>query len=133
MSSDSGKVVNDGLIIASGGRFIKKLPGIEHAITPCEGIPAVVKIRDWIAEMKGGTIAFGFSGNPKEPAAMRGGPMFEFLFGITTDMRLLELSNQNLPLLKQLSLEAPGTYQHSLAVGNLANAWDQKPWVVCYP
>ncbi len=49
-------------------------------------------------------------------------PVFEFLFGITTDMRLLELSNQNLPLLKQLSLEAPGTYQHSLAVGNLAEA-----------
>jgi len=49
-------------------------------------------------------------------------PLFEFLFGITTDMRLLELSNQNLPLLKQLSLEAPGTYQHSLAVGNLAEA-----------
>lgn len=49
-------------------------------------------------------------------------PMFESLFGITTDIRLLELSNQNLPLLKKLSLEAPGTYQHSLAVGNLAEA-----------
>jgi putative nucleotidyltransferase with HDIG domain len=49
-------------------------------------------------------------------------PLFESLFGITTDIRLLELSNQNLPLLKQLSLEAPGTYQHSLAVGNLAEA-----------
>jgi len=49
-------------------------------------------------------------------------PMFESLFGITTDIRLLELSNQNLPLLKRLSLEAPGTYQHSLAVGNLAEA-----------
>jgi putative nucleotidyltransferase with HDIG domain len=49
-------------------------------------------------------------------------PAFEWLFGITTDMRLLELSNQNLPLLKQLSLEAPGTYQHSLAVGNLAES-----------
>jgi len=49
-------------------------------------------------------------------------PVFEWLFGITTDMRLLELSNQNLPLLKQLSLEAPGTYQHSLAVGNLAES-----------
>jgi len=49
-------------------------------------------------------------------------PVFEWLFGVTTDMRLLELSNQNLPLLKQLSLEAPGTYQHSLAVGNLAEA-----------
>jgi cyclic-di-AMP phosphodiesterase PgpH len=49
-------------------------------------------------------------------------PLLESLFGITTDLRLLELSNQNLPLLKRLSLEAPGTYQHSLAVGNLAEA-----------
>jgi putative nucleotidyltransferase with HDIG domain len=49
-------------------------------------------------------------------------PVFEWLFGVTTDMRLLELSNQNLSLLKQLSLEAPGTYQHSLAVSNLAEA-----------
>ena len=85
--TDSGKVANDGLIIASGGRFIKKLPGIEHAITPCEGIPAAVKIRDRLAEMKGGTIAFGFSGNPKEPAAMRGGPMFECLFGFDRFLR----------------------------------------------
>ncbi len=49
-------------------------------------------------------------------------PLLEGLFGITTDLRLLELSNQNLPLLKRLSLEAPGTYQHSLAVSNLAEA-----------
>lgn len=49
-------------------------------------------------------------------------PLLEVAFGITTDVRLLELSNQNLPLLKRLSLEAPGTYQHSLAVGNLAEA-----------
>lgn len=49
-------------------------------------------------------------------------PVLEGVFGITTDIRLLELSNQNLPLLKRLSLEAPGTYQHSLAVGNLAEA-----------
>jgi len=49
-------------------------------------------------------------------------PAFEKIFGATTDIRLLELSNQNLPLLKRLSLEAPGTYQHSLAVGNLAEA-----------
>jgi putative nucleotidyltransferase with HDIG domain len=49
-------------------------------------------------------------------------PVFESMFGVTTDTRLLELSNQNLPLLKRLSLEAPGTYQHSLAVSNLAEA-----------
>jgi len=84
VKTDNGEVNNDALIIASGGRFIKKLPGIEHAITPCEGIAAAEKIRDRIAAMSGGTIAFGFSGNPKEPSAMRGGPMFEFLFGTDT-------------------------------------------------
>jgi sulfide:quinone oxidoreductase len=78
---------NDGLIIASGGRFIKKLPGIEHAITPCEGIAAAEKIRDRLAEMSGGTIAIGFATNPNEPSAMRGGPMFEFLFGIDRQLR----------------------------------------------
>jgi sulfide:quinone oxidoreductase len=86
--TDSGEAVpNDGLIIASGGRFLKKLPGIEHAITPCEGVDAAVRIRDRLAAMKGGTIAFGFAGNPKEPAAMRGGPVFEFMFGIDQHLR----------------------------------------------
>ncbi|WP_029934496.1 NAD(P)/FAD-dependent oxidoreductase [Thiomicrospira pelophila] len=85
--TDRGEFSNDGLIIASGGRFIKKLPGIEHAITPCEGIPAVEKIRDQLEAMESGTIAIGFGGNPNEPAAMRGGPMFEFLFGIDTLLR----------------------------------------------
>ena len=85
--TDAGDVQNDGLIIASGGRFIKKLPGIEHAITPCEGIDAAEKIRDRLQAMQSGTIAFGFAGNPKEPSAMRGGPMFEFLFGTDTLLR----------------------------------------------
>ncbi len=85
--TEAVEVANDGLIIASGGRFLKKLPGIEHAITPCEGVEAAVRIRDRLAEMKGGTIAFGFAGNPKEPAAMRGGPIFEFMFGIDQHLR----------------------------------------------
>jgi len=81
--TSAGEVANDGLIIASGGRFLKKLPGIEHAITPCEGIPAAMAIRARLAELEaGGTIAVGFASNPKEPSAMRGGPMFEFLFGL---------------------------------------------------
>jgi sulfide:quinone oxidoreductase len=85
--TDAGDVQNDGLIIASGGRFIRKLPGIEHAITPCEGIDAAERIRDRLDAMAGGTIATGFAGNPKEPSAMRGGPMFEFLFGTDTLLR----------------------------------------------
>ncbi len=87
LESSIGDISNDGLIIASGGRFIRKLPGIEHSITPCGGIDATVKIRDRLAAMEGGTIAFGFSGNPKEPTAMRGGPVFEFLFGIDNWLR----------------------------------------------
>jgi sulfide:quinone oxidoreductase len=87
VSTATNEITNDGLIIACGGRFIKKLPGIEHAITPCEGIAAAEAIRDRIGSMQSGTLAFGFSGNPKEPAAMRGGPMFEFLFGIDQQLR----------------------------------------------
>ena len=46
----------------------------------------------------------------------------ERVFGITTDMTLLELSDTNRPLLKELSLKAPGTFNHSLQVANLAEA-----------
>ncbi len=49
-------------------------------------------------------------------------PIFESLFGITTDITLLELSDLNHPLLKRLALEAPGTYHHSIIVGNLSEA-----------
>ena len=87
VETTTGDVSNDALVIASGGRFIKKLPGIEHAITPCEGITAAEKIRDRLREMKGGTIAIGFGGNPNEPSAVRGGPMFEFLFGIDEQLK----------------------------------------------
>ncbi|MBS0465730.1 MAG: NAD(P)/FAD-dependent oxidoreductase [Proteobacteria bacterium] len=83
----AGEVTNDALVIATGGRFIKKLPGIEHAITPCEGIAAAEKIRDRLHAMDGGTIAIGFAANPQEQQAVRGGPMFEFLFGIDTQLR----------------------------------------------
>ena len=85
--TDKGDISNDGLLIATGGRFIKKLPGIEHAITPCEGIAAAERIRERLKSMASGTIAVGFASNPNEPSAMRGGPMFEFLFGIDTLLR----------------------------------------------
>lgn len=49
-------------------------------------------------------------------------PVFESIFGITTDITLLELSDLNHPLLKRLSLEAPGTYHHSIIVGTLTEA-----------
>jgi hypothetical protein len=47
-------------------------------------------------------------------------PMVEHLFGLTSDITLLELSDLNRPLLRRLQLEAPGTYHHSMVVGSLA-------------
>jgi len=87
VSTNNGDIANDGLVIASGARFIKKLPGIEHALTLCEGIESTEKITKKFNELDSGVIALGFSGNPKEPSAMRGGPMFELLFGIDTMLR----------------------------------------------
>jgi sulfide:quinone oxidoreductase len=87
LETSAGDVANDGLVIASGGRFLKKLPGIEHAITPCEGIASAERIRDRLREMDGGTVAMGFAGNPNEQSSMRGGPIFEFLFGLDQQLR----------------------------------------------
>ncbi|OYV28742.1 MAG: pyridine nucleotide-disulfide oxidoreductase, partial [Thiomonas sp. 20-64-9] len=85
--TSAGPLENDGLIIATGGRFIKKLPGIEHAIALCEVVAAAEKIRQRLLAMDRGRIACGFGGNPQEPSAARGGPMFELLFGIDTWLR----------------------------------------------
>jgi hypothetical protein len=47
-------------------------------------------------------------------------PILEYMSGITTDISLLELSDLNHPLLKEMVIKAPGTYHHSLIVGNIA-------------
>jgi len=47
-------------------------------------------------------------------------PFLESFFNITTSFKLMELSNSDQPLLKKLITEAPGTYQHSIVVGNLS-------------
>ena len=89
VETEAGEVLtNDYLIIATGGRYLKKLPGLaEHAVIPCEGVAMGQLIHDRLAAMEGGTIALGFGTNPKETQAVRGGPMFEFLFGIDTMLR----------------------------------------------
>jgi putative nucleotidyltransferase with HDIG domain len=48
--------------------------------------------------------------------------VFERLFDVTTDVTLLELSDLNHPLLKDLSVKTPGTFHHSIIVGNLAES-----------
>lgn len=49
-------------------------------------------------------------------------PYLEHFFDIVTPIRLAELSNPNRPLLKRLAAEAPGTFQHTISVSNLAEA-----------
>ena len=49
-------------------------------------------------------------------------PVLENIFKITTDIRLVELLDLNQPLLRTFLLQAPGTYHHSIIVGNLAEA-----------
>ena len=49
-------------------------------------------------------------------------PLFEQVFEETTDMRLLELASSDNPLLKQLALQSPGTFYHSVMMSNLAEA-----------
>lgn len=49
-------------------------------------------------------------------------PFFEAVFGILSPINLIELSNPNHPLLRKLLIETPGTYHHSIIVGNLAES-----------
>jgi putative nucleotidyltransferase with HDIG domain len=63
-------------------------------------------------------------GNGIVTAMLVGGalPLLEHLFQVTTDISWLELSDLNHPLLRRMTIEAPGTYHHSLVVANLAEA-----------
>src|SRR6266480_2505263 len=67
-------------------------------------------------------------GNGIVTAMIVGGalPMLEHLFQITTDVSWLELSDLNHPLLRRMTIEAPGTYHHSLVVANLAEGAAEK-------
>ena len=49
-------------------------------------------------------------------------PLFERLFDFATDLSLLELGNLNLPIFKEMAIDAAGSYHHSIVVGNLAEA-----------
>ncbi len=49
-------------------------------------------------------------------------PLIEILFGFTTDIKLLELSSLDQPILKDLMVKAPGTYHHSVIVSNMVEA-----------
>lgn len=116
--TDQGEVSFEKLIIATGGRFIKKLAGINNVCIPCESFAAVEKYSKKFNELKEGVLAFGFAGNPNEPAAMRGGPIFEFLFGIDTLLRK-QKRRENFELLFFNPVAQPGKRLGEKAVSTL--------------
>jgi len=68
-------------------------------------------------------LGFGFFGGLASAILLNGTiPLVESFFKYTTDIKLLELANMNAPILRQLMIEAPGTYHHSILVGNLAES-----------
>lgn len=68
-------------------------------------------------------LGFGFAGGMISAVIVNGTiPLVESLFKYTTDIKLLELANMNAPVLRQLMIQAPGTYHHSILVGNLAES-----------
>lgn len=84
-----------------------------HFIVPIEGTwrDLVLSISFGIASgMLSAVLTIGFL------------PYIETAFGLLSPMRLLELSNPNHPLLRKLLIETPGTYHHSIIVGNLSEA-----------
>ena len=68
-------------------------------------------------------LGFGFTGGLVAAVVVTGiVPLVESIFRYTTNIKLLELANMNNPLLRDLMVQAPGTYHHSVIVGNLAEA-----------
>lgn len=85
-------------------------------IVACTGI---IEKKDWFTILQHGGFSF-LNGILSVIIAIGLLPIFESLFNMVTPLKLLELADPNHPLLKRLLMEAPGTYHHSLMVGNLA-------------
>ena len=67
--------------------------------------------------------AFGFFGGMGAGIVASGlVPLAEIVFGYTSDIKMMELANLDQPLMRQLMIEAPGTYHHSVIVGSLVEA-----------
>lgn len=96
--------------------------GVVIAIFSCLSILALTLLGNPIV-MKELLLSFAFAvGGALVTMVMVLGllPFFEVSFGILSPLKLVELSNPNHPLLRKLLTEAPGTYHHSVMVGNLA-------------
>lgn len=101
-----GDVVRAGLALCAANVFLSVILG------RIEG--------DLAADLTQSVMWAFFSGLISVALFSVGAALFERLFGITTHLRLLELSDPNRPLMQRFCQLAPGTYTHSIMVGNLA-------------
>ncbi len=93
---------------------------IVFAIIILNSLSRSATVQEILIELIFGLAAGFFSGIFSSIIVVAVTPFFEYLFGYTTDLKLLELSNLNNPLLKDLMIRAPGSYHHSIMVGTLA-------------
>jgi sulfide:quinone oxidoreductase len=83
------EIAADHLVVALGGEKLKP-KGVEHTFGLGGEPEAVERLRGALDELVArgeGRIAMGFGGNPKDPSAVRGGPMFELVFNVETMLR----------------------------------------------
>jgi putative nucleotidyltransferase with HDIG domain len=87
-------------------------------------VSALHLLKGWGMDVKlAGDWIFSFAGGVTSGILVTGlAPVIEMMFGYTTDIKMLELSNLDRPILRKLMLEAPGTYHHSVVVGSLVEA-----------
>lgn len=102
------EIAFDYLVIASGAWKVNH-PGIENTLSICGHPEQALKLKDrfdQIAE-KGGNIAIGFGGNPKDKSAVRGGPAFEILFNMVHELKRRKISDK-VKLIFFAPMEEPG-------------------------
>jgi putative nucleotidyltransferase with HDIG domain len=128
-------------LVISGFALVSSVTGA-HWVRHCKTRSTLYRAGMWISLVNVGTVvAIHFMAGRmvdihllhKMGFALAGGivcaiivngtiPLIESVFKYTTDIKLLELANMNAPVLRELMVQAPGTYHHSIIVGNLAEA-----------
>jgi putative nucleotidyltransferase with HDIG domain len=109
--------------LVSGANQRSRLSASGLVIAALNGV--IITCINLISKSSGGTMAndaafIALNGMMSTILTIGSLPFFESIFNIITPLKLLELANPNQPLIKRLLMEAPGTYHHSLMVGNLA-------------
>lgn len=99
--------IKAGLLVGCGNLILIVLSALLH--------------EDWVFLRILMNAFFGFCGGVFSGILVTGlTPLAEIVFGYTTDIKLLELATMDQPLLQELMVQAPGTYHHSIIVGNMA-------------